>query len=496
MLLRLEASRKKPWSLQILEQIRGHLESRALRVGERLPSTRRLAAQLGVHRSTVAVAYQELWAQGWIDLRPGACPQVRARLVPAVQAGRVAAEAFPWERQASSACERLVAERPAPPGPAREPGIIDFRPLCLDARLLPVEAFRACVNKVLRRQGEALLGYGDCEGYPPLRQYLARRLRIHGIAAAPEEILITHGSQQGLDLVFRMLAEPGRKVAVESPTYEQALALMRFHGLEAVGIPLRPEGMDLAALAALMDREPPALVYTMPTFQNPTGWSSTQAHREALLALCRRRGVPILEDGFEEEMKYFGKLTPPIKAMDTEGQVVYCGTFSKVLFPGIRVGWVVAGRACIQRLAALRQAAELAPGMVFQAAMHQFCEAGLYDLHLTRMHRIFRKRMQTALHALRQRIDPAWAAWAEPNGGYLVWLRLAPVPGLQPSWTARCAARGIRVTPGAPSFPKPGPDTYLRLSIASLAEAELEEGIRRLAEVLEEAHRSRRGGQP
>jgi len=488
MLLTLAESGNRPKSQQILEQIRGHLERRALRAGERLPSTRRLAAQLGVHRSTVAVAYQELWALGWIDLRPGALPRVRARLAPAPAAARTGRGGFDWEEAASAACERLLRERRVPPVLDRTSGVLDFRPLCLDPRLLPVDAFRACVNKVLRRQGTALLEYGDCEGYRPLREYLSRRLATHGIHAGPEEILVTNGSQQALDLVFRMVAEPGRAVAVESPTYDQVLPMLRFYGLRPAGVALGEEGLDLDALEAMLRRNPPTLLYTMPTFQNPTGRSSTQAHREALLALCRRHRLPILEDGFEEEMKYFGKLIAPIKAMDTGGQVIYAGTFSKVLFPGVRVGWVAAARPCVERLAALRQASELAPSMILQAAMHDFCEAGHYDLHLGRAHRVYRRRMQAALRALRQHLDPAWAEWAEPNGGYLVWLKLAAPAGPEPDWAARCAARGVRVTPGGPCFPGPRPDSCLRLSIAALDEAEITEGIRRLAAVLREAH--------
>lgn len=488
MLLNLDPAADRTKTLQILEQIRRHVERRDLRAGERLPSTRVLAAQLGVHRSTVATAYQELWAQGWIELRPGACPRVRARLAPASPDPPAREGGFPWAAWAAPECERLLAERRRTASVDREPGVIDFRPLWLDPRLLPVDTFRACLNRTLRRQGADLLEYGDCQGYPPLRRYLARRLAIHGVAAAPEDILVTHGSQQALDLVFR-LAGAGRWVAVESPTYDQALPLLRLHGLRPVGIPLGPEGLDLEVLAARMAIEPPALVYTMPTFQNPSGRSSTQAHREALLALCGRFGVPLLEDGFEEEMKYFGKVIPPIKAMDAAGQVIYIGTFSKILFPGIRIGWVVAARPCIQRLTALRQAAELAPAAPLQAAMHEFCEGGHYDLHLGRMHRVFRRRMQATLHALRRHLDPAWAAWAEPNGGYLVWLRLAPPAGAGPSWADRFAARGVQVTAGDTCFPEGGAGDCVRLSIATLDAGEIEEGIRRLGAVLGEVHR-------
>ena len=489
MLLHLSRTSESSISLQIQEQVRSCLESRALRAGERLPSTRHLAAQLGVHRSTVAIAYQELWAQGWIELRAGACPRVRARLAAPAPAPRAKHEGFDWQAITSEACERLFQDQCPAPETTRQQGIIDFRSLCLDPRLMPSDTFRSCVNRSLRKQGAELLGYGSREGYLPLRAYLSRRLRGHGISATPEEIMVTNGSQHALDLSFRMLAEPGRRIAVESPTYNQVLPLLRLHGLKPVEIPLGEEGLDLSVLGSLMRQDPPVLVYTMPNFQNPTGISSTQAHREALLELCEKHGVPILEDGFEEEMKYFGKVILPIKAMDTRGLVLYCGTFSKVLFPGVRIGWVVASRPCIERLAALRQASELAPSMVLQAAMHEFCESGHYDLHLSRAHRVFRKRMQTALRALRQHIDPAWASWPEPNGGYILWLNLEPAAGRVPDWQDLFASEGVCVTPGGSCFPVRRPRSFIRLSIATLDEDEITEGIRRLGRAVLKAHR-------
>jgi len=154
-------------------------------------------------------------------------------------------------------------------------------------------------------------------------------------------------------------------------------------------------------------KEKPALVYTMPTFHNPTGVSTDQAHRERLLSICEGHRIPVLEDAFEEEMKYFGKTTLPIKSMDKHQIVIYCGTFSKVLFPGVRIGWIAAERECIERLVAIRCFSDLAPNMILQAAMDEFCRNGYYDRHINRMHRTYRRRMQAAVRALREHISPA-----------------------------------------------------------------------------------------
>jgi len=488
MLLKLDEALRTPKSIQILEQVRSRIESGALRAGERLPSTRHLAEQLGLHRSTVATAYQELWAQGWIELSPGAHPRVRARIHPGKPLSKVAAKpSFDWGCVTSEPAAELLQVHRSLQGQGATEHVISFRRLEMDPRLLPTESFRNSLQRVMRLRGTQLLGYGDREGYGPLREYLARRMQRHGISAQPEEILITSGSQQALDLMFRMIAKPGRSVAVELPTYGYALQLLHLAGLKPMGIPMNSEGMDLDALEASMRKQRPALVYTMPNFQNPTGICTSPVHREQLLGLCERHGVPILEDGFEEEMKYFGKVVQPIKALDRTGLVAYAGTFSKVLFPGIRIGWVTAPRSCIERLAALRTFTDLCPAQPMQAALHEFCERGHYDLHLSRMHRVFRKRMQAAIRTLRQCVDPAWAQWQEPNGGFLIWMKLKASPKVQ-DWERHFATHGVEVTLGQAAFAAPANDVFIRICISLTDEEQIAEGLQRLGRALAAAH--------
>lgn len=484
----LDWNSSKPISLQLQEQIREHLQSKALRVGERLPSTRHLAERLGIHRSTVALAYQELWAQGWLDQRPGAAPRVRARLGAAPESPVARPPSFDWGRLASDPTrEALAAHRALQANHASEDSI-NFANLHMDPRLFPADAFRACLARAMKREGAALLTYGDRQGYLPLRAFLARRMALHGVEATPDQVLITNGSQQALDLILRMVAQPGRAIAVETPTYSLFLPLLRMKGLRAVEIPYGADGMDLRLLEAAFERERPALVYTMPNFQNPTGRSSSQANREGLLDLCTRYQVPILEDGFEEEMKYFGRIIPPIKAMDRSGLVAYCGSFSKVLFAGVRIGWIVAPRSCIEPLLALRHFSEIMPTMIPHAAVHEFCERGLYDLHVSRLHRVYRRRMQVALRALRQAIDPAWAEWEEPKGGYLIWLKLKAANRSREDWLAAFCAERVLVSPGNLYSPSRSHATWVRLSISLLDEAEIQEGVRRLARALARAN--------
>lgn len=486
MLLNLDNDSSKPKYQQIIDQIREKIASNSLLPGEKLPSTRQLALTLDVHRSTVSTAYQELWALGYIDFRPGACPRVRKRARMVSASSECRESLIDWSQFASPAGNKIldVYREFSSKVTTKNPDVIDFSSLNIDSRLFPVENLATCLNKVVKDQGNHLLSYGNHKGYLPLRNVIAHRLQHHGISVSAEQILITNGSQQAIDLVLRMIAAPGKSVAFEVPTYDCMLPLLHFHRLKPVEIPMNHEGMDLKQLEKVLRKEPPAVIYTMPTFHNPTGISTSQSHREQLLSLCETYRIPLLEDGFEEEMKYFGRVILPIKSMDKHQLVIYCGTFSKVLFPGIRIGWVAAGNECIERLTAIRRFSEVSSNTLMQAAIHEFCAQHFYDRHIAKMHRIYRKRMQTAIHALRKYIAPHWAEWSEPGGGYLIWLKLKTHRYHPNEMKDIFASFGVLPAPGNFFFLSQPPESYLRLSISSLNEDEITEGISRLSNAL------------
>ncbi|BDU74333.1 aminotransferase-like domain-containing protein [Mesoterricola silvestris] len=465
MLLRL-SEEGGPKGRQIVNQVQGLIGQGSLRSGERLPSTRDLAGALGLHRSTVAAAYQELWALGWLELRPGAQPRVRLRESMAHPEPPVAG--FPWAQRLRALGRELPAPAPRPEG------LLSFADFGMDPRLMPMEAFDRSLRAVLRRLGPRALDYGDPQGQAGLRTLLAERLGRHGVRATPGEVLITLGAQQALDLALRGLTRPGDAVLVESPTYNQFLRLLELQGLRAV-----PAPEDLDGLEAVIERERPVLFYLMPSFQNPTGRSLDQAQRERLLALCGKHRLPILEDGFTEEMKYFGRPILPLKSMDRTGLVIYVGTFSKVLFPGIRLGWLAAPEACTAALTAIRRAGELCPPPLLQEALEDFLRKGHFEVHLARLHRRFRRRMEAAVAGLRRELDPSLARWEAPHGGYLLWLRLEGF-GPEVDLEAGLARHGVAVRDGRAFYPGGEGPRCLRLSISNLDEAEIGIGLARL----------------
>ena len=476
-------------SRQIVDRLLEMMKNGTLNPGDRLPSTRKLAELLRVHRTTVALAYQTLWSLGYVELRRGTAPVVRCRVRVAEPGDRVHTSAIDWSCVASPASEevcRLSFSRNARRAHTPDSQCISFEFIKMDPRLFPAGRFRASLGRVFRDEGLSLLGYGDAQGYEPLREAIAVRMRTHGISVTSEEIVITNGAQHALDLVLRMIARPGITVAVESPCYGDILPLLKQYGLNIAEIPMNGEGMNLDVLEENCRKSPVHLIYTMPNFQNPTGITTDQAHRERLLSICSRYEIPLLEDAFEEEMKYSGRVVLPVKSMDSGHRVIYCGTFSKVLFPGIRVGWLAAHPECIRRLTALRRYGELAPPGLLQAALARFCSEGWYEKHVSMMHRVYRKRMQTALAALERFVSSDWACWTKPGGGYLIWLSMAPHRSVD--WEKVFASERVAVASGSVFFSSDSADTFFRLSISSLNEAEIEEGIRRLGRAFQKIY--------
>lgn len=485
-LLNLDHKSKTPLFKQIQTQLQGLIERDVLQPGYRMPPTRTLAEDLGVHRSTVYKAYEELWALGYLQSRPGSYSIVRKkqRLATFEQESE---SHFSWNALSPPSADkvyRLYKKMQSRTQEQSPSDIVDFSTLDLDSRLFPVDDFRRCMSRVLIREGTDLLRYGECEGYRPLREYIAQRLQVHGITISWDEVLITNGAQNGFDLILKLLTQHGRRVLVESPTYSLILPMLLYYQTETVGIPMEETGMNLDQLEAELKKERPAFLYTMPNFQNPTGITTSQVHREQLLSICEEYEVPLVEDAFEEEMKYFGKVPLPIKSMDKNQIVLYLGTFSKVLFPGIRIGFIAAHRECIQRLAALKRFSDLSSSTVIQAALAEFCWQGSYDLHIKRMHRIYRKRMQKALDGLKTHVAHKKIMWTEPTGGYLIWLGMGNIQEDEEGMERLFLENGLRVSPGDVFFPVEKSQKYYRLSISTLNEEEIEEGTLRLGKVI------------
>lgn len=482
--LALDRGSDVPLYEQVRAQIAGLIASGDLAAGTRLPATRELARSLHVNRATIANAYESLATDGLVRSHVG-----QGTFVQEGEPLRATTPFWPFSRAMEAASRRI---HPAAP-PTEHPDPIDFASLIPDEELFPVEPFRKTIDAVLRRRGKELLQYGPVAGYPPLRQHIAEWLSERQVEATAEHVLIVNGSQQGLDLVFRALVNPGDTVAVESPTYTVVLPVLAHYQARVLGIPMSDRGMDLEALESALSRDSVRLIYTMPTFHNPTGLTMDLETRRSLLRMANRHGVPIIEDDFDSELRFQGEALPPIKALDESGIVLYLGTFSKGLFPGLRLGWIVAPPDLVRMLGRAKMFTDYHTNQLLQAAVLEFCERGHYQEHLEHLARVNREKSRVLLGALTRHL-PAEVTWTEPEGGYAFWITLPPRISSELLLT-QGARQGVLFTPGSQFFTGDEGDRFLRLSISRVPTVRIEEGIRRLARLIDQ-QMAREPGQP
>ncbi len=470
-----------PIYLQIKEHLQQQIEQGVLPPTTRLPSTRSLAEELEVSRITVVNAYAELAAEGWVQAHVGQGTFVSD---PRRQVERaIVSQPFTWQttllRPPGVSASSMLADMLHL---SQHPDLISFAMGAPAVDLFPVRDFRRAINLVLRKDGAEALQYDGAPGYKPLRALIAQYLQARGIEAQAREVLITSGSQQGLDLAARVLTEPGECVITESPTYLGALDVFQSHGVRAIGVPVDEEGMRVDLLEGLISRHHPRLIYTIPTFHNPTGVTMSQSRRERLLALARQHRVFILEDGVCSELQYDGTPLPPLKALDRQGYVLYLNSFSKVLLPGIRVGYVVASGHVRERFVAAKQSADLFTSSLMQRALAEYLAAGHLDHHLVRVCQVYRARRDAMLEGLARHL-PTDAHWSIPQGGLCLWVTLSSdISAVQLYLTA--INYGVAFAVGSVFFPEQCPCASFRLNFTAHRPELIEEGLRRLGKAL------------
>jgi len=484
LILKIDHKRNSPIYQQVFEEIKRLIEEGALKPGEQLPSSRALAKTLEVNRSTVYRAYEELWSSGYIESRPGSYSTVRERQKLVSTENKSNTIQFDWLEVANPLITKILHKKSRIINPHCDNKIINFLPLSPDPQLMPVELFRKYLNKAIIKWGASVLSYNNTNGFEPLRKFIGHRLGHHGIQTTIDDIMISSGTHNALELVLKYLVKPSDKIIVEAPTYSVAIPLFELYQAEIIEVKLTKEGIDLNSLDEALKKNKVAFVFTMANFQNPTGITTSQTHREGLLKVCKKHKTPIIEDGFEEEMKYFGKSVLPIKSMDDGGLVIYLGTFSKTLFPGLRLGWIVANSNLISSLSKLKQISDVSGNFLSQASIYEFCQSGNYELHVKRLHRIYRKRMAVALKTAEKYLpkDKCW--FSKPLGGYSFWISMKSSSKTESQLIELLLQNKVAVAPGNFFFVVDRNTPSFRLSIAHLTDSQIEEGIKKIAHVL------------
>lgn len=473
MKLLLDSDSQLPVYVQIRNQLREQILHGDLPAGAQLPPERTLARSLGISRTTVVNAYGELKAEGLVEGRVG-----RGTVVVG-EANWMEAQPIAWPAHFSSLGRRLAqytqgAELPALRLSA-QPGVVSFALGLPDPSLLPPERLREAWDAIVGRLGASVVGAGPVQGDRAVREVIAARMRERGVTVAPEGIAVVNGSQHGLDLLLRLLVEPGDTVLVGIPTYFGALQCFQAWGVRIIGVPVDEHGMDVGRVEFLLARYRPKFIYTVPTYQNPTGATMSLERRERLLALAQRYHVPIVEDDPFGDLYFDEMPPPPIKALDRHGYVLYLGTFSKNLAPGLRVGWLVAPSPVIERAILLNQVTELQPNTAGQHLVVEFARRGWLEEQIAQARSIYGTRCQAMDAVLRRHRLPG-LRWTVPKGGMFLWLQLPEQVDAQVLLT-ETGRRGVVFLPGALMYPGDDPRNVCRLNFSVPDRPSIEQGI-------------------
>jgi len=497
--LQLQPESHIPLYIQLRDQLRALVHAGDLRPGDRIPASRELAVHLGVHRTTVANAYAELESEGLIEGHVGRGTFIRGvaqplRITPPPPAlssnGGVRWESLFADERGEEALDRLIHAVP-------RDGIsfVLARP---DEHFFPIEELRNCCNTVLRREGAQILQLGPSDGYPPLKEVLLELLGGEGLAVKDENLLITDGCQQSLDLICKAFLRPGDSILLENPTYPGAIAIFGGTRVRCLGVPVRTDaaagspGVDLEVLEATLLQNRVKLMVLTPDFHNPTGTSLPLAARRRLLEIAARHQVPIVEDHIYGRLRIRGDRVPSLKQLDRPNIVIQIDSFSKVAFPGLRVGWIVAPGNVIERLRLVKQSTDLHTDQLAQATLAEFTRRGLLTRHLGRMKKVYSTRLAALEEALRRHM-PEGVRWTRPEGGMCLWVEL-PAGFDASELLIHVRERNVSFAPGRYFyFQNPQPNT-LRLSFAGIDEKRIARGVATLAESLRIEMRKRQRG--
>ncbi len=460
---------------QLAEELADAIRAGLLRPGDRLPSVRLACEQRGVSPSTVFQAYGHLESLGLIEARPRSGFFVRALRRPVRARPEVA---LPRSEATPVAISELVFDLL---GSTRDADVVPLGSAFPAAHLFPFDELARSGARAMRRLKASQITGALTAGDEGLRQVLRRRYALQGVPLADNELIITNGAMEALNLCLQAVTQPGDVVVVESPTFYAALqALERLH-LKAVEVATDPAlGVDLAALSELLERQKVAACWFMPSFQNPLGALMPTARREALVALLARHHVPLIEDDVYGELHAGLRRPPPAKAFDRDGGVLHCASFSKCLAPGYRVGWAAAGRYAPQ-VERLKMMTSLATAIPPQLAVVDYLVQGGYERHLRRLREALATQQRHALRLV-ERHFPAGTRVTRPEGGYFIWLELPPsVNALALHQRARDCA--ISTAPGVLFSADHRFTHHLRLNVGHPGDARFDPAMKQLGRI-------------
>ncbi len=484
----LRDTEKATLQTQIFDQIRAMILNGQLRGDDPLPTTRELSVQLGVSRNTAVLAYERLISEGYIRTRPYVgtfvSPDLPDTAFLSASSDSSSSATPSSSTEPESGVGSLILRTHQLADPNRRRLAADFWVGRPDARMFPLKAWSQHIKARLKSAGSKLTTYSDPAGLLELRQAIAKHLApARGVVCDPDQIIIVGGCQDGFNLVGRLLVAPGSTAVVESPCYQGAAFVLESLGARLHPVPIDRDGLDVAQLPQVRG----ALAYVTPSHQYPIGFTLSLQRRIELLSWATQNDAYIIEDDYDSDFRFVGSPLTALKGLDRNERVIYLGTFSKCMGPGLRLGYVVAPRRLVDSFRRMKMLMNNGQSWLEQAAMADFMASGEFGRHLRRIRQLYRERRDALLHALHKHFGEC-EVYGEQAGMHLVWKLPEHFPGAKEVETRGLAA-GVGVcslaTGSALRFEEnDGDDRLLMLGFVALSEKEIEEGVARLAAVL------------
>jgi DNA-binding transcriptional MocR family regulator len=487
---------------QIADRIRAGIDSGDLGPGDKLPSTRALAEQAGVNHLTAVRVYRRLAEEGYVSSGVGRGTFVRSVPPPAAADGdgvwqhAVLPELQPsYVNEVFAETMHLSRDRTTTgwiASPPRDTDMMDMSVAWTAPELHPVEQLRGMADELFRSHGGQMLSYSQPEGVPELLTELARRGQTSGFARSPEEIVVTSGARQAIDLVCRTVLRPGDVVVCESPTFIGTVSSLQATGARVLGVPFDERGIDVDAFERILARHEVKLLALQTGSQNPTGQDLAPERAERLVELAQERSFFILEDGVYANIRFVDGPPPPRLRASAPDHVLYVDSLSKTVGGGLRVGWVAASGEARRRIAELKLGSDVHSSTVSQYLALRWLQSGMHDDHLRRINKVYSKRCHALLDSIRRRLGDEVTVM-EPRGGHSVWLTFRR-PIDERMLFAEALRNRVGFTPGRALRPEQSGQSSLRLSFPLLNEEQLDEGVRRLAVAVRSVRRQSSAG--
>ncbi|MFB0565621.1 MAG: PLP-dependent aminotransferase family protein [Candidatus Aminicenantaceae bacterium] len=480
-----------PYYIQLRNQIKKLIISGVFRPDTKLPPSRNLAENLKINRNTVLTAYEELEADGLVYSHVGKGTFVSDMNVHVDRTGKSFHRKFNWSNFLSSELDDNALF-----------SLVQLYRTCIskmkisfggahpDDELYPVDLVKRCFSSVLKEEKSEIFRYGPVEGFLPLRESLEKKMRNMGVETTVENIFITSGSQQALEITSRILIEAGDYVVTEEPTYTGILSILNTLKAKIIGIPMERDGLNTDTLEEVLRKYEPKFLFTIPNFQNPTGVTMSMSKRKKVIFLAERYNVPILEDDVSGDLRFEGEELPPLKALDRTDQVIYINSLSKELIPGFRVGWAVLNESIRDKFIALKQVEDLATNTISQAILYKFYSRGYLKTHLRRIRKIYRERRDTIIRCIHEYF-PKTVEVLKPEGGLFIWVKFPEDVDLRPVYE-ESMKRGISFSLGNLFYNSSCGKNEMRLCFAAVPPEKIEEGIKILGEIIDTSLRKKR----